>query len=146
MEKLCYAGVLAVRTAALAACLAAQEELKPKRSRQHRLTRPALVHPQSRIQLTGWRMLLLNGCETDFVASLGITKYLFLRRVLPLLEREATRVNHGSPFRNGPKIRGRRKQLECVDMIGLALWHARSRCAHRELCVIFGLVPSTLPV
>lgn len=66
--------------------------------------------------------------------------------MLPLFEAERKHVNHGGAYRVCVSNRGQKAQLESVDLLGLALWYLKSRCAAYRLCNIFGVVPSTVSV
>lgn len=63
--------------------------------------------------------------------------------VLPAFQIERAKTNFGSPYRTGPKTRGRRPQLSLMDLIGVALWYLKTRCTAYRLCPVFGIVPST---
>lgn len=56
------------------------------------------------------------------------------------------RLNFGSPYRHGPKTRGRRPQLETMDILGLSLWYLKKCDLICVTCPLFGIIPSTVEV
>ena len=52
-------------------------------------------------------------------------------------------MNHGSPYRTGYSPKGRKPQLESVDLLGLALYYLKSKDSVYKLCLIFGIVPTS---
>ena len=53
-------------------------------------------------------------------------------------------TNFGSPCRTGNSRCGRKPILRSVDLLGLALWFLKSCDPPYKLCLIFGVIPSTL--
>ena len=136
--------VLAVLMAALTSVIVAVEIKKKERKTQPRYLRPALVRPIGGPAVTAWRQLLACGTARDFIVALNFPRELLLEKVLPHFERVRLRISYGSPYRKGPKRRGRGAQMRSIDLLGLALWYLKSRCTTYSLCPIFGLVPSSV--
>eukprot|EP00172_Hildenbrandia_rubra_P003983 Plantae.Rhodophyta-Hildenbrandia_rubra.ctg7260.p1 GENE.Plantae.Rhodophyta-Hildenbrandia_rubra.ctg7260~~Plantae.Rhodophyta-Hildenbrandia_rubra.ctg7260.p1 ORF type:complete len:412 (+),score=29.57 Plantae.Rhodophyta-Hildenbrandia_rubra.ctg7260:277-1512(+) len=134
------------KLAALAASLAGlavtlDDDEKSKARSQPSLARPALIPCRG---MTPWKQLLSCGAPSDFTFTLSFPKELIVARILPLFESTRLRVNYGSPYRKGPKIRGRNPNIEPIDLLALVLWFLKSRCAAREMCFLFGIVPSSV--
>ena len=144
---------LAASTAPFAATLVPMEILKqPRRKRRSRKTpkykRPALLRPnhvQTNLQ-TLWNTILSCGSDDDFSVSLNFTKELFLDKILPLFDLEQTGYNFGSPYRRGPKMKGRQLQLRSIDLLAISLWYLKTKSTMFCMCPVFGLVPSSLGV
>ena len=63
-----------------------------------------------------------------------------------LFEKHRASVNNGSPYKTIQTSKGREIQLESVDVIGMVLWHLKSKNPIYKLCPVFGVVPSTASV
>jgi len=95
---------------------------------------------------TPWNKILSCGNDEDFLVSTNFTKALLLEKLLPMFESERRQLNFGSPFRQGPKVRGRKPLLSSIDLLGMSLWYIKTNQTMYSLCPIFGIVSSTLGV
>ena len=120
---------------------------KPHRSRKpYHYRREALIRPIRSNLDTPWARILSCGNDDDFLTSIEFTRSLLLQRLLPHFENERSRVNYGSPYRTGPKIRGRHPQHRSVDLLAMSLWYLKTKGSTYMLCPIFGIVPASLSV
>ena len=55
-------------------------------------------------------------------------------------------LNFGSPFRIGRSTRGCKATLESFNLLGLALHYLKGKDVMYKICLIFGLIPSSLYV
>lgn len=65
--------------------------------------------------------------DADFLVSLNMTEDLLVSVILPLFDTERHNVSFGGPYRTGMSNRGRKSQLDSIDVIGLVLWFLKSR-------------------
>ena len=149
------AAVLAASIASLTTALIAlrfvrrknAKNRKRRRSRkQPKYRRAALIRPLNTIKSTPWNQILSCGVDDDFLISTNFTKQLVLQELLPYFEKERIAYNFGSPFRKGPKTRGRNPLLCSVDLLGMALWYLKTKGTLYSLCPIFGVTDSTIGV
>lgn len=56
---------------------------------------------------------------SDFIVSINITKELLVSRLLRLFEERRNEINFGGPYRTKLTSRGRKPQLESIDLLGL---------------------------
>ncbi len=118
------------------------EKQKPRK--QPRYRRIALLKHINNSHNTPCRRILTFGLVGDFILSINFTKSVLLEYIHSIFETERMKVNYGSPYLTARWQRGRKLQLESVDLMRLVLWYLKSKdCAYR-LCPIFGIVPSTL--
>jgi hypothetical protein len=96
------------------------------RRRNAKLTRSAVLTPR----MAPWYRLLYFGDDYSFLNLTGCTKGVFLKLERVLLQGERDR-------------RGRTPQLDFRGQLGLYLFYLGSRMALKQLCLIFGVVPST---
>ena len=144
---------IAASTVALAAALVTKKVIqKPRRKHRSRkppkYKRPALLRPQhvaKNLQMP-WNVILSCGGDDDFLVSLNFTKTLLLDTLLPLFNIECQSCNYGSPYRKGPKTRGRNPQLRSVDLLARSLWYVKTKGTLFSLCPVFGIVPSSIGV
>ena len=80
----------AAATCVIVALELEQRDKDKQRGRQAKLTRNALQHPRSSIQMTAWKRLLLSGSDTDFVATLRLPRRLIADKLLPLFRAESS--------------------------------------------------------
>lgn len=78
--------------------------------------------------------------------ALNFPREVIIQRILPHFEFERLRFNYGSPYRRGPKTRGRRLHISSIDLLGMVLWYIKTSGTQYELCPNFGLVPSSVGV
>ncbi len=137
-------------SAVLVTVLLAHHRDKRKKTKtrgpQPRLLRAAILRPVRSTHTTPWKQLLTFGHAGDFIVSINFPKDLVLHRMLPLFEEERLQLNYGSPYRAGPKTKGRQPTMESIDLLGIALWYLKSGSAQYRTCFIFGLVPTSLSV
>ena len=138
--------IFAVVSAALIISIVTEEKVRKRRTRQPTFLRAALARPSKGRNSTAWRILLTFGTPRDFIKSTNFPKQIIVDRILPKFERVRARFNYGSPYRKGPKTRGRVPQVDSMDLLGPALWYLKSRCTMYSLCPVFGLVPTTVSV
>ena len=144
---------IAASMAAFAATLVTKKDIeKPRRKYRSRNTpkykRPALLrtfHVNTYLQ-TPWNVILSRGADDDFLVSLNFTKTLVLDTLLPLFDIERQSCNYGSPYRKGPKTRGRNPQLRSVDLLAMSLSNVKTKSTMFSLCPVFGIVPSSIGV
>ena len=118
-----------------------------KRSRRPaKYRRAALLRPVLSDRSTPWNRILSCGVDDDFLISTNFTKDIVINNLLPLFEVQRANVNFGSPFRMGPKSRGRKPLLRSIDLLGLVLWYLKVRNTIYSLCPIFGVTDSTVGV
>ena len=55
-------------------------------------------------------------------------------------------MNNGSSYKTIQTSKGRKPQLEFVDIVGMVLWNLKSKNPIYKLCLVFGVVPSTARV
>lgn len=146
------AATLAACTVGLVAVLTLRHVIrrqkKPCRGRhsapKYRLV--ALLRYVSSKETTPWKIILSSGADDDFLVSDNFTIALVIERILPLFSQERENFNFGSPFRNGPKTKGRRALLETLDILGMVLWYLKTKGTMFSLCPIFGITGSTIGV
>ena len=138
--------IFAVTSAALVISILTEEKVRKRRSKQPTFLRAALARPLNGRHSTAWRILLTFGTPRDFIKSTNFPKQVIVERILPKFERARARFNYGSPYRKGPKERGREPQVDSMDLVGLALWYLKTRGTMYSLCPVFGLVPTTISV
>lgn len=146
-QRVRLAAASAATACAAAALSVLHFSISKKRGRRHpQYCRAALLRPIPSAANTPWRRILTFGKPGDFIVSINITKDVLLTRVLPLFEVQRLKLNFGSPYRCGPKTRGRRTLLESIDILGLSLWFLKSRDPLYKLCPLFGVVTSSATV
>ena len=122
---------------------------KKRRRRQHRAylqvkyKRPALLRPSREVEVTPWQKNLSSGDDGEFLATKSLSRSVVLDVLLPAFHAQRLAVNFGSPFRRGPKTRGRKPLLNSVDILCLTLKYLRSPAFMYECCPFFGITPST---
>jgi len=127
--------------------LCKKRKKEPNRSRRSATyKRAAIIRPLNSSLTTRWKMILSCGTDDDFLTSVNDTKDLFLLILLPQFQHERLRCNYGSPYRTGPKTRGRSPQPGSVDLLGLSLWYLKAKGTLKTLCPIFGVTPTSLSV
>jgi len=134
---------LSASAAAISASLCASRASRISK-RKPKYTRAALFKPIRSKCTTPWRKILSCGSPGDFIVSINFPKALLLSRLLPSFTARRAEVNFGSPYRKGPKRRGRNEQMETIDLLGIALWYLKSRDPIYKMCTTFGLVPSSM--
>ena len=122
------------------------EKTNKSRADQPQFRRCALLRHTGGRNNTPWRRILTFGTELDYLVSTNLTKTLIIETILPCFERHRNQTNHGSPFRRFVKRRGRKPQLQSIDLIGIVLWYLKSKDCIYRMCPIFGVVPSTMSV
>ena len=138
---------IALAGATVAALIASKSESKKKRiSKQPRYLRSGIIRPIRSAHNTPWRWLLAFRKAPDFIVSINITKACFFDRLLPLYANERPFLSFGSPYRKAHKTPGRPPLLDTVDILGMALWYIKDRGCMYRLCVVFGIVPSSVSV
>jgi hypothetical protein len=94
-----------------------------------KLTRSGILAPR----MAPWLRLLHYGDNHSFLTLTGFTRVVFRRLEAVLLEGE-------------PPRKGRTPELDFTGQLGLYLLYLGSRMALKQLCLIFGIVPSTASV
>lgn len=135
---------IATCAASLASLASAAENETPRRRPQPHFHRAALLSPIHSASTTAWRQILTSGSSSDFIAAINFDRRVFFDTLLPIFAEERYKVSFGSPYRQGPKIRGRPCSVSTEDILGLTLWRLKSCGRQNQLCVIFGLIPSTV--
>lgn len=143
-QKRVFATVVACAGVAVTAIVAARK--KQKRNRQPTFHRNALHHPLCSTHTTAWRQILSCGSSSDFLVSINVDRHVFFDKLLPVFETERQKYKFGSPYWNGPKKTGRSCSINTEDILGLVLWCLKSSARRRQLCPIFGLVPTSVNV
>ena len=95
------------------------------RERQ-KLTRSAILPPRQ----APWLRLLNFGDDQSFLVMTTLTRTAFMAAEKVLWPSKA------------PQIRGRPCCLDNRGKLGLYLFYVGSRCCHKHLCLLFGIVPS----
>eukprot|EP00171_Calliarthron_tuberculosum_P001424 IDg1424t1 len=138
---------IAAGAAALTVCAVACQINKRRSLRLvPKYTRNALLRPIAGLNSTPWKRILTYGTAADFIVTINITKSVLVEHLLPLFDIERPRVNKGGPYRRTESPRGRRPQLESIDLLGLALFYLKSCDSVYRACPIFGIVPSSVYV
>lgn len=94
---------------------------------RHRLTRSALVEPS----LSPWKKALWEGDDSSFLHVTGFSRPAFFELVRILFPLQRSR-------------RGRPPLLDPPDETGLLLMFLNSKMHHKHLCMLFGVVPTTV--
>lgn len=124
-----------------------KKKRRPRRSRKNaKYRRAVLLRPVISTAQTPWNRILSCGTDDDFLISINFPRTLLIDVILPYFEQERAKLNWGSPYRRGPKTRGRRAQLKSIDLLGMALWYLKTRATMYSLCPIFGLVQTSVGV
>lgn len=145
MEKK-KAAVVAITTVATTLSVAVSHIRKTRRRVQPYIHRASMPHPLRSDQTTQWKELVSCGSSSDFVKLLNFDRHCFFDILLPRFESVRSTVNFGSPFRKGPKKRGRNPHVTSLDILGLVLKYVKSTGRQYEMCGMFGFVPSTVSV
>lgn len=95
---------------------------------------------------TPWRQLASCGTSLDSIISLNFDCHTSFNVLLPMFVSKRNEVNFGSPYRVGPKLRGRRLFLNSADTAALVLWRPKSTDRQFSLCPTSGLVPKSVNV
>ena len=147
LKKASFCGAIAAYTTTLAFYQIQKMTRARNRSRKNpKYLRGALLRPVNTRMTTPWNQILSCGKDDDFLVSLNVTHSLFTNKLMPLFEYERERCNYGSPYRIGPKVRGRKPFLRSCDLLGMALWYLKTKASMYSLCPIFGVVPSSIGV
>lgn len=134
-------------TTAVAAILVIHhaESNKRKRGRSYpQISRACLQHPRSGGANTAWKQLLSCGGSGDFILTMNFDRHVFFNVLLPPFIRHQQSTNWGSPYRNGPKTRGRKTLLDPVELLGLVLYALKRSGHFQDLCLVFGIIKSTV--
>lgn len=146
LDLVCLVAAYASLTVAIVAQRKARRRRKRNRQVQPRYLRPAILRPVGDGSTTPWRRLLRYGSNRDFITALNFTRNDFFNILLPYFEMERKGVNFGSPYRMGPKVRGRRPHVTGTDLLGIALWYLKTSSNQYAMCPVFGFVPTSINV
>ena len=97
---------------------------------RHKLTRSALLLPK----FAPWRKLLWHGDDLSFLHVVGFTRGAFwevVTVIFPPNDLRRSRV-------------GRPSNLDPGDCVGILLMFLNSKMYYKHLCMIFGVVPTTI--
>ena len=145
--KAAVSAAIAAYTASLAYYRLRTNQRPRNRSRKNpKYLRAALLRPVKSPLTTPWNQILSCGKDDDLLISLNVSRSLFFDTLMPIFEVERQRCNYGSPYRTGPKTRGRPPFLRSCDILGMALWYLKTKGSMYSLCPIFGVVPSSMGV
>lgn len=145
MEKK-KAAVVAINTVATTLSVNVSHIRKTRRLVQPYIHRASMADPLRSDQITQWKDLVSCGSSSDFVKFLNFDGHCFLDIILPRFESVHSTVNSGSPFRKGPKQRGRNPHVTSLDILGPVLKHVKSTGRQYEMWGMFGFVPFTVLV
>lgn len=147
-KKCKIASIVVIACAATTVAVAARKMKKACRVRNLKpyIHRRSVPHPLRSALSTHWKQLLSCGTSSNFICEINFDRHCVLTVLIPRFEAVRNAVNFGSPYRYGPKVRGRKPLLESVDILGLVLKYLKSTARQHELCGMFGLVPSTVSV
>lgn len=143
----------AAANAALCVALVSARIRNKRRDKRARLTLRSSFNPlpptvqRSRLaNPSPWKHLFSCGTSSDLILSVNFPRHVILDHLLPLFDEQRQRVNYGSPYRKGPKMRGRPPALESIDILGLVLCYLKSSCNQNQLCRPFGIAQTSVGV
>lgn len=105
-----------------------------------------IPHPLRGPLSTHWKQLFSCGSSSDWIKLLNFDRFTVLKIFLPRFNEVRKTVNFYSPYRRGPKVRGRRPMLDTTDILGLKLRYLKSCGKQYYLCGMFGLVETIVSV
>lgn len=105
-----------------------------RRIRKPKFLRRALISPTRVRNPTPWQQLLACGGVSDFVVAVNFPKDLIISRLLPIFAHEQSKLNFGSPYRIGPKVRGRKCTITLLIFLGW--YYGTSRPALLNICLL----------